>query len=501
MESPVVTSAEMRAAEEAAFARGVSAESLMDEAARGIARTVEKFFPQPGRCLVFAGKGNNAGDAFAAAEILHSLGWEIGLRLSFPETQLSQLARKKLRHLRGAAKKIAAASWSARAVAPLSVRSQSAGTPPHSKTLSRSTIILDGLLGLGAKPPLRGPIREACREINRLRCDENAFVLAIDFPSGLGDDAAVVANCTVTIGAAKRELLDDDAINFVGCLEVVPLEQLQLPNKWKEIVTTGLQIPRRDFSAYKNQFGRIGVVAGSKGLTGAALLCSLGALRAGAGLVELFVPEEIYPIAAGHAAPEVMVKPIASYKALLDEPIDVWALGPGLGRKHAGEILKLIRKAKQPMVVDADGLNVLAENMAAISKFGGPRLLTPHPGEIKRLAPKLKGTRAEIAQKFCAKYKATLLLKGSRTIVAQRGHALSYNTTGNPGMATGGMGDVLTGVCAALIGQKLSPYDAARLGAWLCGRAAEIAIFNGGESEQSLLPSDVLANLGRAFRL
>ncbi|MDQ2918576.1 MAG: bifunctional ADP-dependent NAD(P)H-hydrate dehydratase/NAD(P)H-hydrate epimerase, partial [Verrucomicrobiota bacterium] len=107
---------------------------------------------------------------------------------------------------------------------------------------------------------------------------------------------------------------------------------------------------------------------------------------------------------------------------------------------------------------------------------------------------------ADIALKFCAKYDVTLLLKGSRTIVAQRGHALSYNTTGNPGMATGGMGDVLTGVCAALIGEKLSPYDAARLGAWICGRAAEIAIFNRLESEQSLLPSDLLANLGSAFR-
>ena len=347
---------------------------------------------------------------------------------------------------------------------------------------------------------MRDPILSACREINRRRREESAFVFAIDFPSGLGDNESVVADFTITIGAAKSELLADNAINFVGRLEVVALAGLSLPNKSKEIVTTGANFPRRNFNAYKNQFGRIGILAGSKGLTGAAILCSLGALRAGAGLVELFVPEEIYPVAASHAAPEVMVKPIASYKSLLDEPMDVWAIGPGLGRKHAGEILKLIRKAKQPMVVDADGLNILAENISVVSGFSGPRLLTPHPGEMKRLAPKLKGTRAEIAQKFCAKYKTTLLLKGGRTIVAERGRALSYNSTGNPGMATGGMGDVLTGVCAALIGQKLSPYDAARVGAWLCGRAAEIAIFNGGESEQSLLPSDLLDNLGRAFR-
>ena len=406
------------------------------------------------------------------------------LRLAFPENELGQLARKKLRSLRTKLKR--------------------------DRNLCAPTIILDGLLGLGSKPPLREPIRGACREINRLRREENAFVFAVDLPTGLDGDSGktdkdcVRADFTVTIAAAKRGLLADDAIDFVGRLEVVPLRDLPSPNESNEIVATAASVcellPRRNFSAYKNQFGRIGVVAGSKGLTGAAILCSLGALRAGAGLVELFVPEEIYPVVASHAAPEVMVKPISSYASLLDEPIDVWAVGPGLGEKNANEILRLIRKAKQAIVLDADGLNILAENMPATLRPAGPRLFTPHPGEMKRLAPKLKGSRAAIARKFCADHKVALLLKGSRTIVAQRDRRLSYNTTGNPGMATGGMGDVLTGVCAALIGQKLSPYDAARVGAWICGRAAEIAIFNRGESEQSLLPSDLLANLGRAFK-
>jgi len=127
-------------------------------------------------------------------------------------------------------------------------------------------------------------------------------------------------------------------------------------------------------------------------------------------------------------------------------------------------------------------------------------LLTPHPGEMKRLAGDQKIARAELAKKFTSEYPVTLLLKGSRTVVAENGKRVSYNTTGNPGMATGGMGDVLTGVCAALLAQNLSTFDAARLGAWVCGRAAEIAIFNHGESQPSLLPRDVLTNLGRAFR-
>ena len=372
------------------------------------------------------------------------------------------------------------------------------------------TIILDGLLGLGAKPPLREPIRSACREINRLRREQGAFVFAVDLPTGIDGDSGetdpdcVIADCTISIGLAKKGLVADRATNCVGRLEIVPLADLRaIENDSDGIVATadslrGL-LPRRDFDVHKNQFGRIGIVAGSKGFTGAALMCSLGALRGGAGLVEVFVPEEIYPIVAAAAAPEAMVKSITSYRSLLDQPVDVWAVGPGLGKNQAAELLELIERAEKPMVVDADGLNILAGKPETLSRCAGPRLLTPHPGEMKRLFPGGERSRAETVATFCDKYPVTLLLKGSRTIVGERNRPQSFNTTGNPGMATGGMGDVLTGVCAALIGQKLTPYGAARLGAWLCGRAAEIAVFNGGASEESLLPCDLLDHLGAAF--
>jgi NAD(P)H-hydrate epimerase len=195
-----------------------------------------------------------------------------------------------------------------------------------------------------------------------------------------------------------------------------------------------------------------------------------------------------------------MVKPVASYRHLLKEKADVWAVGPGLGKSHAAEILELIEKIEQPMVLDADGLNIVSEKISVLQRCKGKRLLTPHPGEMKRLFPAGQESRGKTATKFCNRFPVALLLKGSRTIVAERGRPLSYNTTGNPGMATGGMGDVLTGVCAGLLGQGLSLYDAARVGAWLCGRAAEIAIFNGNQSEQSLLPRDVLDHLGDAFK-
>ena len=258
-------------------------------------------------------------------------------------------------------------------------------------------------------------------------------------------------------------------------------------------------MPRRRFSAYKNQFGRIGVVAGSKGFTGAALMTAQGALRAGAGLVEVFVPEEIYSIVAASAPQESMVKPVQTYRDLLNEKIDIWAVGPGLGKSLAAEILNLIEDAEQPMVVDADGLNVLSEKIDILKQCRGPRLLTPHPGEMKRLFDFTKMSRAHTARNFCEQYPVALLLKGSRTIVCERDQPLSYNSTGNPGMASGGMGDVLTGVCAGLVGQGLSLYDAARLGAWVCGRAAEMSIFQSGQSEESLLSRDVLNHLGNAF--
>lgn len=478
----------MRGAEEAAFARGVAVEALMDQAGAGIARAVRQFFPNPGRCIVFAGKGHNGGDALVAAEWLKRVGWNIDIRLAYPEDECGELTRKKLR----------------------AVRDTTSNEAPATGPASR-TIILDGLLGLGSQQLLREPIRSAAQEINRLRREENPYVFAIDLPTGLNGDSGetdpedcVIADFTITIGFAKHGLIVDSAVDFVGRLEVVPLadlvgaegaanEQLAIAHSLQTL------LPRRKFNCYKNQFGRIGVVAGSEGFIGAARMTAEGALRAGAGLVEVFVPKELYSLMAAAAPAEAMVKPMQSCRDLLEGEIDIWAVGPGLGKKRASGIIKLIEQAKQPMVVDADALNVLAEQMDLLKRSPGPRLLTPHPGEMKRLFDSGKMSRAGTARNFCEQFPVALLLKGSRTIVCERDRPLSYNATGNPGMATGGMGDALTGVCAGLLGRGLSVYDAGRIGAWVCGRAAEMAIFQTGQSEESLLPRDVLAHLGRAF--
>ena len=490
MDSPIVSSATMRAAEEAAFARGVEVEALMDRAGAGIAAAVQKFFPQPGAAIIFCGKGHNGGDALVAGARLQEAGWEIDVRLIFPETELAELTRKKLGELR-------------RDELPL--------VPGRAEARPSSVIVLDGLLGLGAKHLLREPVRTAAQQINRLRAEQNAFVFAVDLPTGLDGDSAeydpdcVVADCTITIGNAKHGLVVDDALRFVGRIEIVALADLAIaPSPANDVMANGQSLrgllPRRKFDSYKNEYGRIGIVAGSPGFIGAALMTTEGALRGGAGLVELFVPKEIYPIVAAAAPAEAMVKAVRSYRDLLEEKMDVWAVGPGLGKGEAKDVRRLMEGATAPMVIDADGLNILAEDVQILKRSAGPRLLTPHPGEMKRLLDSGRMSRAGAAKSFAEAFPVTLLYKGSRTIVAERERPLNYNTTGDPGMATGGMGDILTGVCAALIGQGLSLYDAARVGAWSCGRAAQITISEGRQTEQTLLPRDVLANLAAAFR-
>src|SRR5438105_444031 len=311
----------MRDAENTAFARGVSAEALMNHAGAGIAQAVQQFFPRPGYCLVFSGKGNNGGDALVAAAQLKRAGWHTDVHLSFPESQCGDLLRKKITEFRDTPG-VAAAARGPELVERVSA-ANTGDTPAP-------TIILDGLLGLGSKPPLRDPILAACREINRLRQEHRAYVFAVDQPTGLDGDSGeadrdcVISDFTTTIAATKRGLIADDATNFIGRLEVVPLSDLPLEAADETVACTvslrGL-IPRRPFNAHKNQFGRVGIVAGSRGFAGAATMCAWGALRGGAGLVEVFVPENIYEIVAAASPFEAMVKPVKSYRNLIDEQI------------------------------------------------------------------------------------------------------------------------------------------------------------------------------------
>ena len=301
----------------------------------------------------------------------------------------------------------------------------------------------------------------------------------------------MVADFTLTIGFAKHGLVADAAVNHVGRLAVLPLEPLAQSTEGTATIATPASLARllrhRDFDIHKGTCGRVGIIAGSMGMSGAAILCAEGALRGGAGLVTLYVPHAVHRIVAARAAPEVMVRAIDSPLEALDAPHDVLAIGPGLGRDHAGSVRELIVRSPMPTVLDADALNILAESLDLLDRCAGLRLLTPHPGEMARLDPGARTrSRRETVEAWTARFPHTLLLKGARTVVGERGRPLSYNSTGHPGMASGGMGDVLTGLVSALIGQGLALYHAAQAGSWLTGRAAELAIFEGPESAESL---------------
>jgi hydroxyethylthiazole kinase-like uncharacterized protein yjeF len=513
----IVTFAEMRAIEEATFASGVAAESLMDTVGRRIAsHCLDAFGSQALTVLVYAGKGNNAGDALVAARELRaqhtsrggSAPLRVRLRLAGGESSLGALPEKKLAALSGAD-------------FPRLPGVEGVADIPAVERL----VILDGLLGIGASGPLREPLRSAAREINHLRQTAGAYVIAIDTPSGLdagsgvAADHAVVADETLTVGFAKTGLIMDQAANYTGRLGVIELAEFapfvssQAPaaaGRGALITPASLAslLPPRAHESNKGMYGRVGILAGSVGATGAAVMCAHACARAGAGLITLLVHPDIYRIVASAAAPEVMVKPLSSPLAALDMNFDVLALGPGLGQSDAGAVRKLIARWPKPMIIDADGLNILAGDLESLRHAAGARLLTPHPGEMQRLRQGAaadhgasldkNASRAEIVRQFIDAYPVTLLLKGARTLIGERGRPPAYNTAGNAGLATGGTGDTLTGICAALAGAKLGLFDAARLGAWLHGRAADLAV-RASQSEQSLLATDLPAYLGAAF--
>lgn len=475
----ILTRRQMIESEEAAFSRGISAEALMESAGRQIAGLVMQFHPRPGTCRVFAGKGNNGGDVFVAARYLSAAGW--GVELDVPDPGLGELA--------GVQRERAVACDGA----------------------ARPFVVLDGLLGIGASGVPREPVAGAIRRILELRERRGAWVLSADVPSGLDADSGVpadpcvVADATMAMGFAKLGLVADHAVNFVGRLAVARLEGLEPPpgvNGVCDLIEPGLirrLVPRRAFDTHKGMAGRVAIVAGSRDFPGAARMASAAAVSAGAGLVTLVVDRGAHDLLASCVIPEVMMRCVDSYGEILGERWDAMGIGPGLTTRQASGILEVVHGVPCPCVVDADALNVVAAAGGVLGDCAGERLLTPHPGEMERLFPQNRRTRLEWLTDYIETSPHTLLLKGARTLVGRAGQPAAYNTTGNPGMASGGMGDVLTGTASALLSQGLATRDAAMVAAWVCGRSAEIAMACGGESQESLRATSVIAHLGSAF--
>lgn len=492
----VLTCRQMQSVEAKALSRGIRAGQLMEEAGSGIARTLQQFFPQPCHLVLYLGSGNNAGDALAAATHLHAIGWKVYVRLTSEVSLFKELPARYWRDLEDKVTILDSSSMI--------------------QELTGKIVLMDGIVGIGARVPLQGALADAVREMNTMRHLRHAFTVALDVPSGLDTEngqphePCVQADLTITIAYAKTALLTDAATPVVGRLAIAPLRDLPVtePCNTDQVITPQLLLPllpRRPFEFHKGQAGRVGIIAGSRGFLGAAVLCATGALRGGAGLVTLYVKEDIYPLVVTQVPNPIMVKVVKEYHEALNDSLDALAIGSGLGFKHEKEVLQLMVRTKIPAVIDADALTMLARNgLDGLHSNQTPKLLTPHPGEMVRLTQQMpewsKLSRRELGVNFTAKYPNTvLLLKGARTIISDSEHPVSYNTTGHPGMATGGMGDVLTGVCAALAAQGIGLYHAACLGAWLSGRASELALSHGHHSQESLAAGDTLNYLGAAF--
>ena len=487
-----VTIAEMRALEARAADLGWSEERLLTLAGQRLGHALAAFFPHPGTLIGYLGTGHNAGDAVVAMRVMEqTYGWHTAARAGFPLERWAPLTRAK---------------WLE--AAPLELLE----TPPDWRDLRHPLILLDGLLGIGASGALREPLAGLAREMAWLREQAGARVAAVDLPSGVDPDSgeisagAVTADVTFMIGAAKRGLLTATAAAATGGLAVVPLEPLAAPpgGDLELISPLAMDVGKapRPFDFHKGMAGRVHLLAGSAAYTGAAVLAASGALRGGAGMVVLHASTAAAPVIAAKCPSEIIVRACGHPLELLENRPDALVIGPGLGMldgAFADGLLELLDRATVPAVLDADALNFLARR-GMLSRLRENHVLTPHPGEFGRLAPDLADLPREAAARlFVDRHPVTLLLKGCRTLVTRRGEPLWCNATGSPAMATGGQGDLLAGVLGAQLAAAIPPVAAAAIAAWLCGRAAELALTEHAASEQSLTPTDLLARLGAAF--
>lgn len=524
----VVTAAEMRNIDNDTINDiGIPAIVLMETAGSEIVKKIVKYYPNAHRIGIFVGKGNNGGDGLVIARQLAHSGREVSIFLVSPQDSFTQEAYINLeisKNLGLHIEEILTVDTSSDIRANNS--SQKGGI--HSN-ISSCDLIVDAILGTGLRGNVRPHISNVINVINHL----SVPILAVDLPSGLDADTGnplgvcIQADRTVTIGLPKRGLLVHPGAELTGELDVVDIgfpqqviETQDIKVNWVTEKKAIKWIPQRLPASYKGSYGRVLVVAGSTGMTGAAALASEAALRTGAGLVTLAIPESLNPILEEKLS-EVMTLPLpetpeGSFNVSSVSPIleyaeknkSVLAIGPGLSQhpETVDFMHLLIRENHRQelnlrIVIDADGLNALAQEKDLLHLLDENAVLTPHPGEMSRLIDipiaKIETDRIHTSEKFANEYGVTLVLKGAPTITSDANNNTWINSTGNAGMATAGMGDVLTGVIAGLIAQNISCEMAATLGVYLHGLAGDIATEQKGM--HGLIASDVLNALPKTI--
>ncbi len=494
-----------RAIEEA----GIPGTVLMENAGRGCADEIVAEFGLRGRAVILSGKGNNGGDGYVIARLLSQKGWQVRVVVLCTRDRITGDAATNLALL---PESMVAYCHEEGLLASL-----------YMEELFRADVIVDALLGTGLRSDVSSFYREAIELVNA----SGRPVVSVDIPTGIHATtgrilgAAVRAYITVTFACAKLGHVLFPGAEHTGRLAVVdigiPAELMQEAPGYEFLNDESIRplLRRRDRLAHKGTFGHCLIVAGSTGKTGAAALCANSTVRAGAGLVTLGVAESLHRILEVKTT-EVMTVPLpdagngyltnSAFPTIerLLEGRDAVAVGPGIDR-HPGTVAlvqQLVASVACPLVIDADGLNALAEDISVLRGAKSRSIvLTPHPGEMARLlgtsVPDVEAIRISVAEEFAREYGVYLVLKGARTIIASPDGISAINGSGNPGMATGGMGDVLTGIIVSLMGQGYSAWDASRMGVFIHGYAADMIAEEKGEI--GMTATDVMEKLPYVF--
>jgi len=486
--TPVLNASQMQAADRATAELGIPSVILMENAGQRVTDFLAMRFAPLSRqhIAVFCGKGNNGGDGLVAARQIYTRFSPASLSVVLLSDDLSGDAAANLRML------------------------QAAGCPTTREAPAYATLIVDALLGTGLTRAAEGPALEAIRRINTAY--PAAQVVSIDLPSGIQSDTATLtgehvrADATVTFTAPKPAQVLGPACYQMGELTVAsigtPAHLLSSDLSLIESASIRSLFVPRQRNSNKGMYGHVLTVAGSPGRTGAAALCGLSALRAGAGLVTIASSPAALPLIAGYS-PELMTEELTGDILALAKKMTVLAVGPGLGTKPetASLVHRLFNESTLPAVFDADALNALAGK-----DFTGPghlRVLTPHPGEMSRLSrisvAEVQANRLEISRKFARERQVILVLKGDRTLIAFPDGRVWVNPTGSPSMATGGTGDVLTGLIAGMLAQHPQEAElAVAAGVYLHGLSGEIGARH--LTEQCFTATDLLRYLPDAIQ-
>lgn len=504
----LATAAQMRELDERAIReRNIPSLDLMERAAEGVAEAALALLPdRPGRCrgAVLCGSGNNGGDGIAAARLLFLAGLRVRVFLVGSYEKLTSDALEMTGRL-----------------SECGVELEPFDEAAHAAWILNSHVVVDALLGVGLSREI-APDSAYAAAIRLMNAGRGA-VVAADIPSGVEADTGRVLGCavkadrTVTFTHQKVGHAVGEGALCAGAVEVrdigIPRDLaagLVCPAQSVEADFVRAALPSRRADGHKGDFGKLLVVGGAVGYTGAPYLTAAAAVRSGCGLVSLGVPESIWAVEAAKCVcampfPLPEKKGLFSYKALQTirdklSACGVLALGPGLGRGEAVERLVLaLLETEKPVVLDADGINALAGHMDVLdARRGRVTILTPHDGEFARLGGDLRdGDRVGAARAFAADHGCVLVLKGHRTVTASPAGNALVNTTGNSGLAKGGSGDVLTGVIASLLAQGAPAVHAAAAGVWLHGRAGDRAAER--LTPYGMTPEDVIAELPAVF--